>query len=534
MKKNILFIISGLLLIFFTSCHEKRTGIAIVVDTQSYNAAQYEIDNYANVLEREGLKPYLIVKDYPIPDSLKKDLILLYNLKIPIEGAVFIGDIPIVMTIDAQHMTSAFKMDQERYGLEVACVPTDRFYDDFDLVFDYIRQDSINKLKYYYSLNFESPQTLSPDIYSGRIKVPEVENKYELLKNYLKKVVEQHTTPNVVDEFFFFAGSGYNSESMVARLDEQYALEQQLPGYPKISFLDHSMERFIKFPYMTELQRNELDIGLLHHHGGEDTEYLSGWEKVDSYQNQIKQVQRYLRNRIYRAKKKGDAEVNQVKKDLMKKYKVSEDWFEGAFNPQIIKEDSIYNADLDLTLEDFAYYTPNARFVIFDACYNGSFHENEYLSGAYIFGEGKTVAAQGNTVNSIQDKWPQEMIGLLSLGMRVGEWNRRLCYLETHIIGDPTFRFTSVDPGFDIHQLSVTETKNIKLWKKLLKSDYPDVQCLALRMLYENYETKEISQLLFDTYKNSNFWSVRVKCLKLLSKINDANYIERQYFVTLQ
>ena len=526
MKKNILLVISLFLILFLSSCNDKKTGVAIVVDTQSYNAAQEEIEAYAKILETEGLKPYLIVKNYSMPDSLRKDLISLYNSLIPIEGAVFIGDIPIVMAIDAQHMTSAFKMDQNKYGVERASVPTDRFYDDFDLIFDYIKQDTITKLKHYYSLNFESPQHISPDIYSGRIKAPEVENKYELLKDYLKKVVEQHQTPNKVDEFFFFAGSGYNSESMIARLDEQHVLQQQLPGTPKISFLDHSMQKFIKFPYMTELQREDLDIGLLHHHGGEDVEYLSGWEKVDSYQDQIKQVQRYLRSRIYRAKRKGDKEINRVKKDIKKNYDVPESWFEGAFNPEVVKEDSIYNADLDLTLADFSYYSPNVRFAIFDACYNGSFQEKEYLSGAYIFGKGKTVVAQANSVNSLQDKWPSEMIGLLSLGMRVGEWNKKVCYLETHIIGDPTFRFTSVDSSFDIQKLTVTEAKNIKLWKRMLKSEYPDVQALALRMLYNEIPREDISQLLLETYKKSEFWSVRAECFKLLSKINDSNYIE--------
>jgi len=526
MNKNIVAILmSFVFILVFTSCKENKTGIAIVVDTQSYNSAQQEIDAYADVLKSEGLKPYLIVKDYSVPDSLRNELIKLYHAPVPIEGAVFIGDIPIVMAINAQHMTSAFKMDQKKYRLKRIGVATDRFYDDFDLVFDYIKQDSIKKLRHYYSLNYQSKQFISPDIYSGRIKMPDVENKYEILKKYLIKVVEQHKLENKVDKFFFFAGHGYNSESMIARLDEQSSLEQQLPGNPTISFMDHSMKPFIKFPYMSELQREDLDIGLLHHHGGKGTEYLSGGEKVDSYQLQIVQIKRYLRGKIYRAKRKGEKEINAVKKAYKNKYGIPESWFNGAFDPEIMKEDSTYSADLDLTLDDFSYYTPNVRFAIFDACYNGSFHQKEYLSGAYIFGDGKTIAAQGNSVNSIQDKWPQEMIGLLSLGMRVGEWNKKTCYLETHIIGDPTFRFTPVDPTLDIQKLTVTQAKNVKLWKKMLKSDYPDVQCLALRMLYENnYEG--ISKLLSETYKNSNYGSVRTESLKLLSKINDQSFIE--------
>ena len=524
MNKNIVSILmSFVFILVFTSCKENKTGIAIVVDTQSYNEAQHEIDAYADVLKSEGLKPYLIVKDYAIPDDLKKELIELYHSSTPIEGAVFIGDIPIVMAIDAQHMTSAFKMDQVEYGTEATGVPTDRFYDDFDLVFDYIKQDSINKLRHYYSLNFESKQALSPNIYSGRIKAPEVENKYEILKKYLIKVVEQHKTENKVDDFFFFEGHGYNSGAMIARLDENFSLNQQLPGYPKISFLDHKMDPFIKFPLMTQLQQESIDIALLHHHGGEGTQYLSGSEKVDRFNDLLKQIKRSLRDEYYHAKKKN--EEKEMLEYFADNYNMNRDWFEGVNDPEIIKEDSTCKADMNLTIPDFKYYTPNARFVIFDACYNGSFHEKEYLSGAYIFDDGKTVATQGNSVNSLQDKWPQEFMGLLSLGMRVGEWNRKLCYLETHIIGDPTFRFTSVDPTIDIQKLSVTEKENIKLWKKLLKSEYPDVQAYALRMLYENnYEN--LTDIVFETYKTSKYYSVRTECLILSSKFNDANFIE--------
>ncbi|MFW5644422.1 MAG: hypothetical protein ACOCZL_00780 [Bacteroidota bacterium] len=522
-----LVLLSVFITVFFSSCKETKTGFAIVVDTESYEKAKAEIDAYAEVLKNQGLQTYMLVKDYMLPDSLKKDLVELYNAETPIEGAVFIGEIPIAVVIDAQHLTSAFKMDQKRFGMETANVPSDRFYDDFDLEWDYIRKDTVNEMQHFYALNFESPQKLSPDIYSGRIKMPEVENKYELLRNYMKKVVTEHQSENIIDQFFFFAGMGYNSESLVARLDEQVVLDQQLPGETNITFLDHSMTTFIKFPFMSELQRENLDIAMLHHHGSEDTEYLSGWPKTDSYVHQIDMVKRFLRVRINRSKDKSNEAIDKVMQQYKEEYGIPSSWFEGSFDPEIKKEDSIWSANMNLVLDDFdAFnYNPNVRFAIFDACYNGSFHRDEYLAGAYIFSDGKTIAAQGNTVNSLQDKWPQEMIGLLSLGMRVGEWNRKVCYLETHIIGDPAFRFKSIDPSVEVHKLSVSRSKNNKSWLKLLDSQYPDVQALALRKLYDNHY-ENISELLFETYKNSEFGSVRTECLKLSSKINDENFTE--------
>ena len=48
---------------------------------------------------------------------------------------------------------------------------------------------------------------------------------------------------------------------------------------------------------------------------------------------------------------------------------------------------------------------------------------------------------QGNSVNALQDKWPDRYIGLLDCGVRIGQWGRHVHYLETHLIGDPTYRF---------------------------------------------------------------------------------------------
>lgn len=527
MKKILIMSLISISLIgMISSCTDSQTGFAIVIDTESYENAKNEIDAYVDVLESEGLATHLLIRNYDHPDSLKNELVALYSAKTPIEGAVFIGDIPIVATINAQHMTSAYKMDQDHYGLETANVPSDRFYDDFDLVWDYIRKDSIKNM-HYYSLNFESPQRINPDIYSGRIKMPEVDNKYELLRIYMKKVVAEHQTENTLDQFFFFAGHGYNSGSMIARLDEQVVLSQQLPGNPNITFMDHSMKTVIKFPYMTELQREDLDIGLLHHHGGEETEYLSGWPKTDSYATQIDLVKRYLRVRLNRSRGKSKAELDEVKKSYKEHYGVPASWFDGAFDPEVMKEDSIWTANQDLIVPDFEIfdYKPNVRFAIFDACYNGSFHMDEYLTGSYISAYGKTVAAQGNTVNSLQDKWPQEFIGMLSLGMRVGEWNRMVCYLETHIIGDPTFRYTSVDPSVDVQRMSVTQSTNDRMWVGLLDSKYPDLQALALRKLYDN-DYFDISDLLLETFKTSDLGSVRTECLRLSSQLNDANFLE--------
>lgn len=502
-----------LLIIMLNACNNKQqTSIAIVIDTESYKAVKTEINEYKKVLEQEGLKTYLLVKDYAIPDSLKKELIRLHNTKTPIEGAVFIGNIPIAMISDAQHMTSAFKMNQKYFGLETASVPSDRFYDDFDLKFNYIKQDSTNSALHYYSLRYDSPQKINCNIYTGRIKPPKSKNSTLLLKQYLQKIVKQHKQKNYADNILFFAGHGYISESFIARIDEKISLMQQFPPNTAISFLDHNAEEFIKFEFMQEMKRNNLDIAICHHHGSEDTQYLSGWAAASDHDKQIEQAKRYFRSIIKRLEKKGK-DVTKYKKEMMKEYGVNKNWFDEKKH-----DDSIYNANLNLVISDFEYYKPNAKFVILDACYNGAFQNDKYISDEYIFADGNTVAVQANSVNALQDKWAHQLLGLTAMGIRVGEWNKKTCFLETHIIGDPTFKF-SCDKNIKF------ASKNNKKLLNILNNKNAELQALALNNLfYNNYS--EISNLLLKTYKTSDYYNVRAECLKLSSQINDENYMK--------
>ena len=88
-----------------------------------------------------------------------------------------------------------------------------------------------------------------------------------------------------------------------------------------------------------------------------------------------------------------------------KNYDVPASWFDSLMDPESIAADSIYSERMDLHIYDFGKYRPNVRMVILDACFNGSFNNDQYIAGAYIFGEGDCVVAMANSVNSLQDKW---------------------------------------------------------------------------------------------------------------------------------
>jgi hypothetical protein len=199
-------------LIPFISCTNtpKGRGFAIIIDPQSYQQAKSELEAYATSIEADGLKTFIIEDTWKNPDSIKSQLIKLYSQKkFPIEGAVFIGDIPIAMVRDAQHMTSAFKMDQDRYAWNRSSIPTDRFYDDFDLKFKFLKQDSLNSKLFYYALAPESTQKLQPEIYTGRIKPFNTPDKYKHLRAYLSKVVTEKQKQNTLNQVLYFGGHGY-------------------------------------------------------------------------------------------------------------------------------------------------------------------------------------------------------------------------------------------------------------------------------------------------------------------------------------
>ncbi len=493
---------------------------AIIADSHSMNNAGREIKQYADMLKAEGLEAVIIEDRWQNPDSIRMLLRAMHETNKGFEGAVFIGDIPVPMLRDAQHLTSAFKMDQERYPWHRSSIASDRFYEDFDLQFDFLRADT-NGLYFYYSLNPTSVQVLTPDIYSGRIRIPGDSDGSEL-RAYMVKVIEAHKNPDRVDEVLFFAGHGYNSESMTARMDEKAALLQQFPQLNRqdngLEYIDYTFDEHIKNRLLSTMTLEKIDIALLHHHGSTDAQLAGSESAANGVHQNIESIKFYLRSKV-----RGAKDTTEAKNRYIEWLGAPDAWFKGANEKIQTEKDSVWFNEMDIIKADVLKYDVNARFIMFDACFNGSFHVDEFISGAYVFGPGRTVAAQANTVNSLQDKFPDEMVGLLSYGMRVGEWNRMVCLLESHIIGDPTFRFASSDPKLDAEMMMKSAASNTRLLK-LTSYPHPDVQSWALWHLKANGYSG-ISNLLAEKYFSSSYATTRVSAMKLLAQLRDDNFV---------
>ncbi|MGN1215387.1 MAG: hypothetical protein ACI4TJ_03980 [Candidatus Cryptobacteroides sp.] len=474
----------------------RRPSVAVVIDQACYAQTKDAVDEYLAAMELDGKTGILLIDEWGVPDSIKVRLENLHKEK-ALEGAVLIGDIPVPMIRDAQHLSSAFKMDQKRDWKE-SSIPSDRFYDDFHLEFNFLSRDKDRKDFFYYSLAPESPQQIRSDIYTSRIKPAAGQDKYPAIEAFLKKAVQTKKAAiaangkssagpvlAVPDRVLFFAGHGYNSESMVARMNEYKALHEQLPSVNnpggKVDFINFDFDKSVKTRLLSALGDPDLDIALLHHHGYNDMQLLNGSPYESTPDGWLSLARNY-----FRAKMRSSRKPEATREDFIKRFGIPAQWLDEADDPELIIRDSLYERSLDIYTDDIDRHDIKARFVLFDACFNGAFTEADYVVPHYLFKEtNNTVAAVAHSVNALQDVWTDELVGLFDEGVCAGNIFKHVWSLETHLFGDPTFHFGNIS---DLDRKTSMKEENAGIWRKLLKdSNSPcDVKCLAVRVLVRN------------------------------------------------
>ena len=509
----------------FASAEAKERGFAIITDQKTYQACKAEIDAYQSVLLGEGLNAYVAARTWNTPQEVREELLARYQ-GAGLEGAVFIGVVPIAMIRDAQHFTSAFKMDQERYPFFDSSVPSDRYYDDFDLRFDYISHDTTQTLFHYYSLCGDSPQEINCDIYTGRIKpTREGEEGYRQIRDYFRKLLAERSAGNRLDVIVSYTGEGSFSNSLTTWKEEAITLREQFPQAfgtgTSFKSLFYDMYPYMKETVAAELRRDEVDLMMFHEHGTFDRQYMTGIPLSKGTGEYAEAAKRLFRNRLRReAENKGD--TLKLKQDWLAYYPIKENWFSGAFDPEQMKKDSLDDIARGIVLDDVPGLAPNPRIVIFDACYNGDFREERFIAGEYIFAKGKTLVAIGNSVNVLQDKSSSDLLGLLGLGYRVGEWAQLTHILESHILGDPTFFFQPPEN----HRKMDLSRKSPAYWLKALrKADHPDEKGTALYKLY-SLHYPGLPRILEEIYRSSRSAMLRLQVFHLLQHYNDERFGE--------
>ena len=157
--KNYLIVLATACLATSAMAGPRSNSFAIVVDQESYSRCTQSIDAYCKSVREDGLDAFVACADWTCPEQVK-DSLKLWHSERSLEGAVFVGDIPIPMIRRAQFLTSAFKMDENYGEWRDNSVPSDRFYDDFDLDFQFISRDSTETLFFYYNLSDKGEQSI--------------------------------------------------------------------------------------------------------------------------------------------------------------------------------------------------------------------------------------------------------------------------------------------------------------------------------------------------------------------------------------
>ncbi len=525
-------LLCGALVALLFACGAKRSTVAVVVDEQTYAAIGSAVDKYVEAISRPDREGVLVVDKWQHPDSIRAELYKMY-CNDALEGAVFVGEIPIPMIRDAQHMATAFKRSQEDEWI-VSSIPSDRFYDDFDLKFDYLKQDSLKSLAHYYSLSADSPQQLSSDIYSARIKAPADGNEHKAIEAYLLKAVEAHKNPERMDKVLHFGAHGYNSESLQARIDEAIGFKEQFPflnGYDgELTYIDFNRDYLVKERIMNAVADEDVDYAIMHHHGLPYQQLLQGVPKSNSLDIWKELSSNNLRNKVRSAVEGGSSAQTAIAK-LVKRYDVPASWMAGWNDPELIRKDSIFDADKNIMLEDLYDYKSGARVLVLDACYNGAFIEDDFIAARYIFNEGSTMVVRANSVNTLQDIWTVELSGLLNLGVCVGDVYKGQLAIEQHLFGDPTFAFapqSEVLGGYDIARDIVFKKNDVGYWRGILENSSkdlaPELRVLAVKMLHKNGAIS--SKELLDIAKKSPYHNVRMEAFVTNREIADENFTE--------
>lgn len=412
-------------------------SFAIIVDKTTFEQCKNEILTYKKAIESDQLPTYIISHTWKNPEQVKKEIQILYN-KSKLEGIILIGDIPIPVIHKAQHLTNS-----------VNPVPSDRFYDDFALTFDFIEQRKTNPAHFSYNLGATASSRVKSNIYSARLKPLAVNtagsNKYQQISAYLQKAVSAHQRKNSIDHVLSYVSANNLSNSLSTYSAGSLYLEETFP--------------------------NTLKTGI----------------QMQSYNGRYHNFSKEETINLFRNK---DLDIALVQLDPEK--------------------DSVTVVDTMFAIQGQKKAQPCPIFSVFSGNQKGDFTAPTYTAGQFIFSEGQSVTALANTANSSNPKNPLHLIGLLNMGINIGRWAQFNNSLESHIIGDPTLCFAN--SSTDTVRIFLNEKSNKKLLEALPKVKSPDAKNLLITQLFANsYE--DISKLVVKEYDNSDSPVVRYTCI---------------------
>ncbi|NOZ60504.1 MAG: HEAT repeat domain-containing protein, partial [Calditrichaeota bacterium] len=335
---------------------------------------------------------------------------------------------------------------------------------------------------------------------------------------YLTKLVEEKKKQRRLTKALFFTGHGYHSESLSAWESEALALREQFPQlyFPgkRLFNYNHSMSPDLKATILRVLAREPINLTVFHAHGAVDTQYLLGNPPAETIGAQTEAIKLFLRSKLRSAKARKKS-VAETKLNYMERFNIPLDWFDGAFDDSVMRADSLKAAKMDIYSKDVRKISPRSNMIVFDECFNGAFFKNSYLAGEYLFNKGEMLVAIANSVNVLQDIWADEFLGLIGMGARVGLVHRMNPYLESQILGDPTFQFYG-EQNNQINSL-LQACGSVSDWEKLLRSPDVPLRSLAVFKLSQKKDQKYLDKFL-EIYHHDESFVVRAEALRAVAQ----------------
>lgn len=262
----------------------KSNRIAIVVN--DCLKIKNSLDIYVQDLKNEGYDPLLkewSLIEQPRPEELKEYLKDLYNTPEGLQGAVFIGDLPV-----------AHYEDEIRKSENILSYPTDHYYMDLEnewkdtdanCIFDYHANEIYGKRAIWVSR-----------IKASGITRPGIQSWLEQLQNYISSKKDEVTLikdeVTLIEHYFqknheFRTGIRLYDEKSWNYLADQFLQEtREMESYGENLCLNKKADFFLgdlsKADFVTLLTSNRNELGLWQMHGGVDELIVNQKEAISS------------------------------------------------------------------------------------------------------------------------------------------------------------------------------------------------------------------------------------------------------------
>lgn len=452
-------------------------SIAAVVDARTWDVIQPSWERWRAAQAARGVGVTLVLLQDASAEVLRAELQRLSS-SARIEGVVLCGEVPVPMLRGAQHLTSAFKMDEDRYPRTESSVPSDAYYADFDLVWTSLPREPADALRHYFELAPTSPQQLRRELWISRLGFEGPTAANQLADYLLARAGEMERGSSIeqgaelLDRVASFEGHGYVSESLDAWAGRTALWREGFPhlfGAPKGAAawraFHHLGSRDQLTRFVRELQDPLLDLVVVHAHGDVSSQLLLGEPEHTTVASKREAIQRVLRGRLRQAVARQEAlEVAQAR--IAREEQVPLEWLDRALDPEQQRADEAHAAAFEVDVGEIATWKPQAKVALLDQCFNGAFAEPNDIATAWLSG-GSTRVVLANSVNVLQDTLGEEHLGQVGQGEWLGRWHKRSVYLESQCLGDGTYGFASgrstpVDP-WSAERMSLDALRTISM-----------------------------------------------------------------------